>query len=151
MPRRSSVYERFFTKVRRGDECWEWTGARAGGKYGVFWFRGRNQLAHRMSLYLSGIDVHPESVVCHRCDNPICVRASHLFVGTHADNSADMVEKDRSCRGVRNPIAKFTEAQVLQIRANAAAGQSHSDQARRHGVTMQAISLIVRRVNWRHL
>jgi hypothetical protein len=60
--------------------------------------------------------------VCHRCDNKGCVRPSHLFLGTQADNMRDMVAKGRSRAGSRNHRAKLTEADATTIRERYAAG-----------------------------
>ncbi len=59
--------------------------------------------------------------VCHHCDNPLCCRPDHLFLGTQAENLGDMVAKGRSrgggpC-GEAHGRAKLTDAEVAKIRA----------------------------------
>jgi HNH endonuclease len=53
--------------------------------------------------------------VLHRCDYPRCVNIDHLFLGTHADNMADMTAKRRR-HGERNPSAKITQEIADRIR-----------------------------------
>lgn len=54
-------------------------------------------------MYLFAVGPIPAGrVVMHSCDNPCCVRPSHLTVGSVADNQADMASKGRGYWGARD-------------------------------------------------
>lgn len=87
------VEERFWSKVRKSDGCWEWTGAITSRGYGSFSVNGKTLGAHIVSLSLSGITVPKGMCACHHCDNKKCVRVDHIFVGSYSDNLNDLVNK----------------------------------------------------------
>lgn len=91
--------DRFWAKVRvQEDGCWEWAGGLMWDGYGAFHRDGDGsvkQRAHRISWEYSNGPIPSGMLVCHRCDNPRCVRPEHLFLGTDQDNVDDMMSKGR--------------------------------------------------------
>jgi hypothetical protein len=168
--------KRFWAKVRKvegEDACWEWTGTTqrlhpsGSGGYGVFKDGGRMFYAHRTSWEMANGGPVPEGFhICHHCDNRLCVRPDHLFLGTPADNMHDRDAKGRVASGARNGsytkperrphgeqhgMALVTEEQVREIRQRHANGESQTSLARVFGMTQPNVSAIVLRKIWRHV
>ncbi len=168
------VDQKFWAKVdKRGeDECWPWLGTIQSMGYGTVTIARTPLLAHRVACAFDGRQPGSDQVVMHTCDNPPCCNPRHLVVGTQADNVADMHRKgravsgyDRAVRGdghwarrhpewtygERNPAAKLTEAEVIEIRSRRQAGASLYRLAREFGVSRPMIGNIVARKNWTHV
>lgn len=79
--------------------CLFFVGADNGQGYGMFGFRGRIILAHHFAWLASGRDIPADRFLLHKCDTPACVGWWHLYLGTSADNNADMVRRPKRQRG----------------------------------------------------
>jgi hypothetical protein len=115
---RKTTEQRFWEKVDKTEGCWLWTSARLGRaicNYGLMSIKGKHTLAHRISYELTHGSIPPMMNVLHRCDNPICVNPDHLFLGTQADNMADMSKKKRGSKNGRPRPKILTPEQTASI------------------------------------
>jgi hypothetical protein len=103
-----------FTKPLFG--CWEWQGSCRPDGYGEFRLRRRTLRAHRVSWRLFNGLIPRRRCVLHRCDNRKCVRPTHLFLGTRADNMLDKMQKGRFLHDETHPTAKLHPKVVQAIR-----------------------------------
>ena len=148
---RSDARARFFARVDTSGECWTWTARTTVDGYGVFSVGASNVGAHRFSYELHTGPIGEGLFVCHRCDNRRCVNPAHLFLGTPAENSADMAAKGRSVRGNQQVRAKLTDAAVRDIREARARGTGVDELAARFQVDRHTITRAALRRGWRHV
>lgn len=148
-----SLSERFWSKVASigSDGCWPWIGQLDRNGYGTIRVAGQMRTAPRVAWELATERTIPSGfAVLHRCDNPPCCNPAHLFLGTQADNMADMAAKGRSRRGSRSTAARLSAEDVSTIRRRYANGDVSQDQlAQEFGVSQTNISQIVRGLTWR--
>lgn len=91
----SKFINRFWSKVDKTQECWLWIGSTYPNGYGRYFANGKVYMTHRLSWEMENGAIPEGMIIMHTCDTPGCVRGSHLRLGTHAENSADMVQKGR--------------------------------------------------------
>ena len=130
--------------------CWIWVKSWYLYGYGKLYFAGEIY-AHRVSYKAFKGDIPEGFNVCHTCDTPPCVNPDHLFLGTKANNSADMVAKGRQTKGEKRPNAKLRETQVREILTKDKTGLPQPELARYYGVTKSTISSIVRGKRWKYI
>lgn len=153
MPGKSRpVAIRFEQKVLRLpiSGCWLWTGATFKAGYGQLVRDKKHVQASRIAWEIYRGPIPNGLYVLHKCDVRLCVNPHHLFLGTHADNMADMIAKNRqgAPRGERQHHAKLTEAQIIDIRTSSASLRA---MARKYNVRYSNISMIRRRQTWKHI
>lgn len=128
----------------KGAGCWEWPHARFRGGYGKY----RSARAHRVSYEEEKGPIPAGQWVLHRCDNPACVRPSHLFLGSAQENVDDMVRKGRQNRGEARPIARLNETIVREIRASK---ENNCALARRYQVNVSTVRHVRIGRTWGHV
>jgi hypothetical protein len=133
-PRGVAPADRFWSRVTKGDGCWEWSGARDRGGYGHFNGAHGNR-AHRFSWILANGPIPAGMLICHRCDNPPCVNPDHLFLGTVLDNHRDMDAKGR-----RPTAANRMDLPTGEIVTRYISGESELALARAYSVTRAVIA-----------
>jgi hypothetical protein len=144
MDRHIDPVPRFWAKVRKTRGCWEWTGAKYPNGYGAFARRhGSVNGAHRFSYEIAHGPIPKNLSVLHRCDNRICVKPEHLFLGDQRDNVRDGIKKKRI-------KTKLAELQVLAMRLlYKHTPLSQPALSRMFHVTKSTVSAIVENRTWR--
>lgn len=130
----------FWSRVKKTETCWEWTGTRNQYGYGVFLLPGERPVrAHRYAYELTKGAIPAGLVVMHACDNPSCINPAHLSLGSRGDNNRDSTAKGRNSFGERNGRGWLTTAQVSAIRSDA---RAQADIAKNYGITQSHVSRI---------
>lgn len=147
--------DRFWEKVEKGSGCWIWKGYCNRKGYGTFAIETsptKKILATHASWLIHHGEIPQNLLACHTCDTPACVNPDHIFWGTAADNSADMVAKSRQTIGGRNPNSVLTEDDIRNIRQwGTQNGIKQQEIADFYGVSRPSIGLILARKTWKHV
>lgn len=148
--RRSPEY--FWSLVEKSDGCWLWQGFRSKRGYGQFKHHGIGHNASRIAYEWTYGAIASEMVVRHTCDNPPCVRPDHLIAGTNADNSKDMVERNRQSKGTSRHNAKATNEIVRAIRREYIPGKvSFKTLAEKYNLSIATTQKIAAGKLWKHV
>jgi HNH endonuclease len=159
--------ERFWTKVNKTSTCWIWTASKRNKGYGAFYYKRNGKAihgrAHRYAYELYKGPIPNGLSVLHNCpdgDNPACVNPDHLWLGTIAQNNADIIKKGRHVkggtyragqypRGSQHPGAKLNWIKVREIRTRKQAGASFSVLAREYGLSIGYVFRLIKGVTWK--
>ena len=131
-----TALERILSRTRLDGNCLLWTGCVNHKGYGRVLVGGKNCYAHRVVWSAYYGEIPKGKMICHKCDNPLCVNIKHLYLGDQNTNSADMVRRGRAKNGSatvrheKHPNARLTYPEVEKIRLLYARG----------GVTQQELS-----------
>ena len=157
-----SIGVRFWAKVNCAGprkphmvtNCWEWQGCTNKDGYGCFRVApGKLDRAH--GLTLSWVLGYRPAYVMHLCDNPACVRPSHLKESTHSSNMRDAYAKGRrpECipQGTDSVHSRFTAEQIVDMRSRYSEGETQTSIASFYSTSQAHISQIVRRKTYRNI
>ena len=104
--KRPTLSQRFWSRVNKNGpmphakasvhtQCWQWTAPPNHNGYGQLSVNYSPKIASHVAHFLE-TGAWPVHCMLHKCDNTLCVRFSHLFEGTRADNMVDKCAKGRA-------------------------------------------------------
>lgn len=150
---------RFWRKVNKnisnvfynGERCWEWEGAR-DPRYGLVRVGNNTEKAHRVAWVIANGEIPDNLHVLHHCDNPPCVRVSHLFLGTQKDNAQDREMKGRGVYSFGEKNGHYTHPEKTP-RGDKSGSRLHPEKYRGENgglakLTWEQVREIRRRYRW---
>ena len=89
----------------------------------------------------------------HKCDTPACINPRHLFIGTKADNTYDMVGKGRNYiqpLGEKHPRASISNAIAKKIKIEYVPRKVPASYlAKKYGTTRAVVYDIIKGRSWK--
>lgn len=147
--------EQLFYKnlIKNENGCLEYKSRYSNGYGRVNLGNNKFQLAHRFAWELKNGSIPTDQCCLHKCDNPPCCEISHLFLGSHKDNTLDMVKKGRQNikRGSKTSNHKLTEQDVKNIRLLLQNKTQPKKIAKLFNVNPETIRGINRGEHWAHI
>lgn len=145
--------------IKEDHECWKWTIGfsgplwKKGIGYGCIHFNRRPIKTHILSYELFK-GSRKGLLVLHKCDYQLCCNPNHLFLGTHRDNTLDMIKKGRGIfkKGENRGKSKLTNEAVLDIKRNYKPFViTNRMLAEKYNVSIAAITQVIRGNSWKHI
>lgn len=119
---------KFWSKIKIGGDCWEWTGGTNDMGYGRFYYQGKYYTAGKVAWELAKGPIPKGAAVRHSCKNPLCVRPGHLTIDK-----------------------RLTGSDVLIIRNRFDMGDSAKLLAEDYNVSLNTVYDIQKRRTWKHI
>lgn len=144
---------KFWKRINKTKTCWLWTGPICIAKGAAVIHRtvDGNRIALTVANWswrLKYGDIAKGKVVLHRCENKLCVRPAHLYLGGRKEQYIKaQISAGSHTKGETHAAAKFTQKQVATFRKAFAGGERPTHIARRTGNNIVTIWNIVHRIN----
>ncbi|MEG3836722.1 HNH endonuclease [Microcoleus sp. MON2_D6] len=130
----------------RATGCINWQGSKFGNGYGRKWLDGKTVLVHRLVLEskIAGF-LGSGYFACHTCDNRSCINPAHLVAGTAAENTGQMMGRDRKTPRRKSipGIGILSIAQLREIQTKYLSGTIKNHLAKEYGVQHETIIKIL--------
>lgn len=153
-----ALIKKFWARVDKSGDCWLWKNKVDNRGYGRFYIK-RGTLssveASRVSWIIANrIELNKSQFVCHKCDNPPCVRPDHLFLGAAKENAEDRASKgrNRNQNGELNDRSILKSEDVIEIRRIFSEKEMKIREiADKYKVSFYTIRNIVYMQSWKHI